>query len=42
VSRLEENVGADSLELSAEVLERLSAIAPPAGDRYPDMSSVNR
>jgi aryl-alcohol dehydrogenase-like predicted oxidoreductase len=42
VSRLTENVAADSLELSPEVIDRLSAIAPPAGDRYPDMSSVNR
>ena len=42
VSRLEENVGADALELSGEVIDRLGAIAPPAGDRYPDMSSVNR
>jgi aryl-alcohol dehydrogenase-like predicted oxidoreductase len=42
VSRLEENVAADALELPAEVIERLGAIAPPAGDRYPDMSSVNR
>jgi aryl-alcohol dehydrogenase-like predicted oxidoreductase len=42
VSRLEENVAADSLELPPEVIARLSAIAPPAGDRYPDMSSVNR
>ena len=42
VSRLEENVAADALELSGEVIDRLGAIAPPAGDRYPDMSSVNR
>jgi hypothetical protein len=42
VSRLEENVAADALELPGEVIDRLSAIAPPAGDRYPDMSSVNR
>ena len=37
VSRLEENVAADSLELPPEVIDRLSAIAPPAGDRYPDI-----
>jgi len=42
VSRLEENVAADSVQLAPEVIDRLSAIAPPAGDRYPDMSSVNR
>ncbi|WP_291053816.1 aldo/keto reductase [Herbiconiux sp.] len=42
VSRLEENVGAADLALSAEQLERLAAIAPATGDRYADMSSVNR
>ena len=42
VDRLEENAAADSLELSAEQLERLSAIGPAAGDRYADMSSINR
>lgn len=42
VSRLEENLQADTLELPGEVIERLGAIAPPAGDRYPDMSSVDR
>jgi aryl-alcohol dehydrogenase-like predicted oxidoreductase len=42
VERLEENLGADSLALTADQLARLTAIAPPAGDRYPDMSSVGR
>jgi aryl-alcohol dehydrogenase-like predicted oxidoreductase len=42
VERLEENLGADSLVLTADQLARLTAIAPPAGDRYPDMSSVGR
>jgi aryl-alcohol dehydrogenase-like predicted oxidoreductase len=42
VSRLEENVGATALEFTQEQLERLDAIAPAAGDRYPDMSGVNR
>jgi aryl-alcohol dehydrogenase-like predicted oxidoreductase len=42
---LEENVAAADLELSAEDLERIDAAAPvgaAAGDRYPDMSAVNR
>ncbi|HEY0530934.1 MAG TPA: aldo/keto reductase [Actinoplanes sp.] len=42
VSRLEENVGAAALTLSADQLARLTAIRPPAGDRYPDMSVVGR
>jgi aryl-alcohol dehydrogenase-like predicted oxidoreductase len=42
VSRLEENVGADALTLSADQLARLTAIRPPAGDRYPDMSGIGR
>jgi aryl-alcohol dehydrogenase-like predicted oxidoreductase len=41
VSRLEENVAADDLVLSASQLEQLDAIAAPAGDRYADMSAVN-
>ena len=43
--RLEENVGAATVELSADDLAALDAIAPvgaAAGQRYPDMSSVNR
>jgi aryl-alcohol dehydrogenase-like predicted oxidoreductase len=42
---LEENVGATELTLGAEDLERLDELAPvgvAAGDRYADMSSVNR
>jgi aryl-alcohol dehydrogenase-like predicted oxidoreductase len=42
VARVEENVGAAALSLSASQLARLTAIAPPAGDRYPDMSAVGR
>jgi aryl-alcohol dehydrogenase-like predicted oxidoreductase len=42
VTRIEENAGADTVELTTEQLARLTAIAPPAGDRYPDMSSVGR
>jgi len=44
-SYLEENVEAVELELSAEDLERIDDAAPvgaAAGDRYPDMSAVNR
>jgi aryl-alcohol dehydrogenase-like predicted oxidoreductase len=42
VTRLEENAGADVLVLTPEQLARLSAVAAPAGDRYADMSSINR
>ena len=42
---LEENVAAVDIELTSSELERIEAVAPQgfaAGDRYPDMSSVNR
>jgi aryl-alcohol dehydrogenase-like predicted oxidoreductase len=42
---LEQNVAAVELELDAEDLQRLDEAAPvgaAAGDRYPDMSAVNR
>jgi aryl-alcohol dehydrogenase-like predicted oxidoreductase len=42
VSRLEENTAADAIVLSTEQLGRLTAIAPPAGDRYADMSPLGR
>jgi hypothetical protein len=42
VSRLEENIGADTVVLSTEKLARLSAIAPPVRDRYADMSPIGR
>jgi aryl-alcohol dehydrogenase-like predicted oxidoreductase len=42
VSRLEENAGADALALSPEHLATLSAIEAPVGDRYADMTPVNR
>ncbi|WP_250035380.1 aldo/keto reductase [Paractinoplanes maris] len=42
VTRLEENAGADELTLTASQLGRLTAIHPPAGDRYADMSEVAR
>jgi aryl-alcohol dehydrogenase-like predicted oxidoreductase len=44
-SYLEENVAATEIELSEDDLRRLDEAAPPgetAGDRYPDMSSVER
>jgi aryl-alcohol dehydrogenase-like predicted oxidoreductase len=42
---LDENIGALNVDLSDDELDRLDEIAPEgvaAGDRYPDMSSVNR
>jgi aryl-alcohol dehydrogenase-like predicted oxidoreductase len=44
-SYLEENVAAADIELSADELARIDEAAPvgaAAGDRYPDMSTVNR
>jgi aryl-alcohol dehydrogenase-like predicted oxidoreductase len=42
VSRLEENAGADALELTAEQLGRLDAVPAAAGDRYADMTPLGR
>ena len=45
VENLEENVGALEVELTEEELRDLDAVFPKgaaAGERYPDMSSVNR
>ncbi|MFC0629360.1 aldo/keto reductase [Kribbella deserti] len=42
VSRLEENAAADAIELTPAQLDRLNAIEPPAGDRYPDMTPLGR
>ena len=42
VAYLEENVAADAIELSGEHLAALDAVGEPVGDRYPDMSGVNR
>ncbi|MDQ0735903.1 aldo/keto reductase [Arthrobacter agilis] len=42
VRYLEENVAADALVLTEEHLARLDAVAAPAGDRYADMSGVDR
>lgn len=39
---LEENVAADALELSTAQLAALDAVAAPVGDRYADMSPLNR
>jgi len=42
---LEENVAAATIELTPSDLARLDAAAPKgaaAGDRYPDMSPINR
>jgi aryl-alcohol dehydrogenase-like predicted oxidoreductase len=41
-ARLQENTAAVALELSMAQLGRLDAVAPAAGDRYPDMTRVNR
>jgi aryl-alcohol dehydrogenase-like predicted oxidoreductase len=42
VSRLEENLAADSLVLTPAQLATLTALPAPAGDRYADMTAVNR
>ncbi|MFI8633520.1 aldo/keto reductase [Microbacterium sp. NPDC077663] len=42
LERVDENIGATELTLSDDQVRRLSEVAPPVGDRYADMSSVNR
>lgn len=42
VSRLEENVAADTLVLTPEHLAALGALPAAAGERYADMSSIGR
>jgi aryl-alcohol dehydrogenase-like predicted oxidoreductase len=42
VSYLEENVAADAIDLSAEQLATLDSLSAPVGDRYADMSPLNR
>lgn len=42
VDRLEENVGADAVELTADQLATLGALDAAVGDRYADMSPLNR
>jgi aryl-alcohol dehydrogenase-like predicted oxidoreductase len=41
VSRLEENVAAETLELSPEDLDRLDRLPQPEGDRFADMSHID-
>lgn len=42
LERLKENIGAADLTLTDDQLRRLGDVAPAVGDRYADMSSVNR
>ncbi|MFS0866815.1 aldo/keto reductase [Microbacterium sp. 179-B 1A2 NHS] len=42
LERLEENIAAAQLQLTAEQVAALSAVVPPVGDRYADMSPLNR
>ena len=42
VTRLEENAASVAVQLSDAQLTRLTAIAPPAGARYADMTPLNR
>jgi aryl-alcohol dehydrogenase-like predicted oxidoreductase len=42
VSRVEENAAATGVTLTAEQVARLGAVEAPVGDRYADMSRVNR
>jgi aryl-alcohol dehydrogenase-like predicted oxidoreductase len=42
VARMDENAAATAVTLTADQVARLGAIQPPVGDRYADMSRVNR
>jgi aryl-alcohol dehydrogenase-like predicted oxidoreductase len=42
VARLEENAAAVAIGLTAGQVARLSAIQPPVGERYADMSRIGR
>ncbi|MFF2847968.1 aldo/keto reductase [Streptomyces sp. NPDC058001] len=42
VSRVEENAAADAVRLTPEQIRRLGSLTAPAGDRYSDMSPLNR
>jgi aryl-alcohol dehydrogenase-like predicted oxidoreductase len=42
VARLDENAASTGITLTAEQLELLGAIQAPVGDRYADMSRINR
>jgi hypothetical protein len=39
---MEENAAATDVTLTAEQVSRLSAIQAPVGERYADMSRINR
>ncbi|MCZ2403298.1 aldo/keto reductase [Paenarthrobacter sp. Z7-10] len=42
IGYLEENVGADALTLTPEQLSALASLPAPSGDRYADMSPLNK
>jgi aryl-alcohol dehydrogenase-like predicted oxidoreductase len=42
IRNLEDNVAADAVVLTADQLATLAGVAAPVGDRYADMSAVNR
>ncbi|WP_431277414.1 aldo/keto reductase [Leifsonia poae] len=42
VENLEQNVAADDIELTSDQLARLDEVAAPVGDRYADMTPLNR
>jgi aryl-alcohol dehydrogenase-like predicted oxidoreductase len=42
VLRMEENAAATDVTLTSEQVARLSAIQAPVGERYADMSRINR
>jgi aryl-alcohol dehydrogenase-like predicted oxidoreductase len=42
IAYLEENIGADGLELTPEQLSALGSLPAPSGDRYADMSPLNK
>jgi aryl-alcohol dehydrogenase-like predicted oxidoreductase len=42
VENLEQNVAAADVDLTPEQLARLDAVAAPVGDRYADMSPLNK
>lgn len=42
VENLEQNVGAAQLDLTPEQLARLDSVAAPVGDRYADMTPLNK
>ncbi len=42
VARMDENSGATGVTLSTDQVARLRSIKAPVGDRYADMSRVNR